>query len=155
MFIKQKRNLLSSHGNFRGINYNPSNLVSVKKIGTTNWQEQVLVKSKISDLTEQNPRKSWSFKANIRELWQNSRYVFCLAYSKSRFKGCLYEVRHPIWVGYLTWVRFQRNGVFKNKSFIWEWTHPTQVGSHFNAGEISLRWDDFSPCKQFLPGCPT
>ena len=22
-------------------------------------------------------------------------------------------------------------------------------------GEISLRWDDFSQFKQFLPGCPT
>ena len=43
----------------------------------------------------------------------------------------------------------------KNKSFIRERTHPTQVRSHLTASEISLRWDNFSPCQQFLPGCPT
>ena len=43
----------------------------------------------------------------------------------------------------------------KNKSFIWELIHPTQVRSHLNIDEISLRWDYFSPCKQFLPDCPT
>ena len=43
----------------------------------------------------------------------------------------------------------------KNKSFTWEWIHPTHVKSHLNAGEMLLRWYDFSPCKQFLMGCPT
>ena len=33
----------------------------------------------------------------------------------------------------------------KSKWFIWEWINP-------NACEISLRGDDFSPCKQLLPG---
>ena len=41
------------------------------------------------------------------------------------------------------------------KKIIWEWIHPTQVRSHLNAGEISLKWDDFSPCKHFLLVCPT
>ena len=34
---------------------------------------------------------------------------------------------------------------YKNKSFIWEWIHPTHVRYRPNAGEISLSWDDFSP----------
>ena len=42
----------------------------------------------------------------------------------------------------------------KNKSFIREQIHPTQVRSHLNADLISLLWPDFSPCKQILPGCP-
>ena len=42
----------------------------------------------------------------------------------------------------------------ENKSFIWEWIHLTRVRSHFNASEISLRWDDFYPCKQLLSCCP-
>ena len=37
----------------------------------------------------------------------------------------------------------------KSKSFIWEWIHPTQVRSHLNAGEISLRCDDFSLVNTF------
>ena len=37
------------------------------------------------------------------------------------------------------------NSLYKSKSFIWEQIHLTQVRSHLNAGEISLRWDDFSP----------
>ena len=45
--------------------------------------------------------------------------------------------------------------ICKNKSFIWELIHPTQVRSHLNVDEISLRLDDFSPRKQFLWGCPT
>ena len=30
-----------------------------------------------------------------------------------------------------------------------QWVHPTQLRPHLNAGEISLRWGDFSPCKVF------
>ena len=26
---------------------------------------------------------------------------------------------------------------------------------HLKAGEISLKWDDFSLCKQLFPDCPT
>ena len=43
----------------------------------------------------------------------------------------------------------------KNKSFIWELIYATQVRSHFNVDEISLRWDNIYSCKQFLPGCPS
>ena len=39
-----------------------------------------------------------------------------------------------------------------NKSFIWEWIHPTQVRSHLNTGEISLKWDDFSLSKHVFDG---
>ena len=40
--------------------------------------------------------------------------------------------------------------ICQNKSFLWEWIHHTKVRSHLNAGEIWLKLDDFSPCKQFL-----
>ena len=42
----------------------------------------------------------------------------------------------------------------KNKSLI-EQIHPTQVRSQLTADEISLKWDDFSPCKQFPLSCFT
>ena len=45
---------------------------------------------------------------------------------------------------------FQLTSVLLNFFIIWEWIHLTQVRSHLNIGEISLRWDDFSPCKQFF-----
>ena len=45
--------------------------------------------------------------------------------------------------------------LYQSKSFIREWIYLTQLRTHVNAGEISLRWDNFSPCKQCLLGCPT
>ena len=42
-----------------------------------------------------------------------------------------------------------------DKWFIREWIHPTKVRSRLIASEISPRWDDFFPCKQFLRDCLT
>ena len=42
-----------------------------------------------------------------------------------------------------------------DKLFIREWIHPTKVRSHLIASEISPRWGDFFPCKQFLRDCLT
>ena len=50
-----------------------------------------------------------------------------------------------------TLVRSQQNGVFHfvkaNRLYENGFIPPVNV----NAGEISLKWDNFSPCKQFLP----
>ena len=49
----------------------------------------------------------------------------------STLRGCLCEVRHPTWVGYLTWVRSLQN----RELLLWEWVHPTLVRSHFSQGD--------------------
>ena len=74
-----------------------------------------------------------------------------------RLIGCLYEVKHiTSGISHLSEIPAESCiSLSKNRSFLWEWIHLTQVRSHLSAGEISLRWDDFSRCKQFLPGCPT
>ena len=53
------------------------------------------------------------------------------------------------WVEYLTRVRSQQNGEFHNTKT----NRIYENSSH--PGEISLRWNDFSQCKQFFPPCPT
>ena len=76
----------------------------------------------------------------------------------SRLRSCLYEENYPTQVRRLTWVRSQQNGVFrfvKTNHLYENWFISPKRRSHVNGDEISLRWDDFSPCKQFLPGCPT
>ena len=75
-------------------------------------------------------------------------------------RGFLCDVRHPTWVGYLTWVRFQQNGEF----------HFLKTNSLYENGFIPSRWDptsaratrwwlfswgDFPPYIRFLQGCPT
>ena len=41
----------------------------------------------------------------------------------------------------------RRISLSKNKSFIWEWIHPTEVGSHLNAREISLVFLSLPRCS--------
>ena len=80
------------------------------------------------------------------------------AFKSLRLKSCLYETKsfHPGETSHLNEIAAEWCiSLCKSKSFLWEWIHPTQVRSHINAGEISIRWDDFYPCKQFLPGCLT
>ena len=74
-----------------------------------------------------------------------------------KLRSGLYEKNHPtLETSHLSEILAECSvSLCKNKSFIWEWVHPTQVRSHLNVGEISLRWNDFSPCKQFWLGCST
>ena len=62
--------------------------------------------------------------------------------------SAIHLTKFTTWVGYLPWVRSQQNSVF---CFL----KANLKANHLNAGEISLRWDDFSPFKQILPGYPT
>ena len=42
----------------------------------------------------------------------------------------------------------------RSKSFTWEWIHPTQLRPSLDAGEISLRWDDFLHVNSFCQVTP-
>ena len=69
-----------------------------------------------------------------------------IVFEQLRSKRLFNETRHPTIVRYLTWVRCHQNGEFHFIKTI----HLTQVRS-----QISLKWDNFSPCKQFIPDCLT
>ena len=72
-------------------------------------------------------------------------------------RSCLYEKNHHTQVRRLTWVRSWQNGIFrfvKTNRLYENWFFPLRWDL-INVDEISLRRDDFSPYKKFLPGCPT
>ena len=109
----------------------------------------------------------WNFSPGYLWVWNFFLWVFCRSFFFFLWLIAWFKVIQllPLFrcLGYCMTLRFRLSfGTDKKdrwsnfvKKIIWEWIHPTQVRSHLNAGEISLRWDDFSPCKHFLLDCPT